>query len=367
MNKIPQVFPWIGSEEIQNVTKVLQNNWLTEGPFCKEFSSRLNAMIGCKYGVFAPNGTLALFLGLLALGIGPGDEVIVPDSTFIGSANAVILTGAQPVFVDVTRENFQIDMEKVQDLITEKTGAIMPVHLFGMSANMRAVMDVAGRNGLKVIEDAAQGVGVTYEGKHTGTFGDVGCFSFFADKTITIGEGGYVVTNDDTIYESLLYLRNQGRLDRGSFIHPAIGYNFRITDMQAAIGLAQLEKLPTIIERKLEIYRLYREGLEDVDEISFPVVEEGSNNVPFRFVILAPDAKKLMEYLDERIVQTRSFFYPLHKQPCFQSERFTKQKGTYFVNSVYGYERGLCLPVYPMLSEENIRSICGHIREFYHE
>ncbi|HOW53396.1 MAG TPA: DegT/DnrJ/EryC1/StrS family aminotransferase [Syntrophorhabdaceae bacterium] len=367
MDKIPQVFPWVGAEELSNITKVIENNWLTEGPFCKEFSDRLNAMIGCRYGVFAPNGTLALFLGLLALGIGPGDEVIVPDCTFIGSANAVILTGAKPVFADVSRETFQIDMKNAEGLITGKTRAIMPVHLFGMSSDMKAVMDVAGRHGIKVIEDAAQGIGVTYEGKHTGSFGDVGCFSFFADKTITIGEGGYVVTGDEKIYENLLYLRNQGRLDRGSFIHPAIGYNFRITDIQAAIGLAQLEKLPVIIKRKLEIYRLYREGLDGISEVTFPGVEKGSNHVPFRVVILVPDAGKLMEYLDKRVVQTRSFFYPLHRQPCFKNGGSAGYDGAGLVNSVYGYDHGLCLPIYPSLSEADIRRICGRIREFYGE
>ncbi len=367
MDKIPQVFPWIGAEELRNITKVIENNWLTEGPFCREFSSRLNEMMGCRYGVFAPNGTLAIFLGLLALGIGPGDEVIVPDCTFIGSANAVILTGAKPVFADVSRETFQIDMNTAQELISGKTRAIMPVHLFGASSDMKAVMDVAGRHGIRVIEDAAQGIGVTYEGKHTGTFGDVGCFSFFADKTITIGEGGYVVTNDEKIHENLLYLRNQGRLDRGSFIHPAIGYNFRITDLQAAIGLAQLEKLPVIIERKLEIYRLYREGLDGIKEVTFPEVEKGSNHVPFRVVILVPDAAKLMEHLDERVVQTRSFFYPLHRQPCFKNGGGGDRAGGGPVNSVYGYDHGLCLPVYPSLSETDILRICGHIREFYSE
>jgi perosamine synthetase len=366
MDKIPQVYPWIGEDEIHNVMTVLQNNWLTEGPFCKEFSEKLNALMGCEYGVFAPNGTLALFLGLLAMGIGPGDEVIVPDSTFIGSANAVILTGAKPVFSDVAITNFQIDMQYAEKLITKKTRAIMPVHLFGMSANMDAVMDTASRYGLKVIEDAAQGVGVAYKGKHTGTFGDVGCFSFFADKTITIGEGGYVVTNDRKIYENLLYLRNQGRLDRGSFVHPAIGYNFRITDLQGAIGTAQLEKLPKIIARKAEIDELYRKYLEDTEEVSFLTPEEGSGYTPFRFVILVPDAMELMRYLDERVVQTRSFFYPMHKQPCFRNGSAPDEaREDHPVNSIYGYDHGICLPVYPLLTADQIRMICTCIREFF--
>lgn len=366
---LPQVSPWFGEEEIANVVSTLKNNWITEGPMTKEFGDKLNKLMNVEYGVFAPNGTLALFLGLLALEIGTGDEVLVPDCTFIGSANSVLLTGAKPVFIEVNNYNYQIDVKKAKKLLTTRTKAIMPVHLYGMSANMNEVMEFARENNLFVIEDAAQGVGVNYNNKHVGTFGDVGCFSFFADKTISTGEGGYVVTNNENIYKKLLLLRNQGRYNRGSFIHPAIGYNFRITDMQAAVGLAQLEKLQQIINRKFEIYSLYLKYLNEVPGLNFLKVEKGSNIVPFRFLIFVEDAEAAMKFLEEKGIQSRSFFYPMHKQPCFNfldihnggSQDLSDNN---FANSVYGYEHGICLPIYPTLADDDVKFICDTIKEF---
>ena len=368
--KIPQVLPWLGEDEMAAVSGTIEANWITEGPQSAEFSSKLNELIGTQYGVFAPNGTLALYLGLLAMGIGPGDEVLVPDCTFIASANAVIMAGARPVFVEVNRYNYQIDVSRCEHLVTSHTRAIMPVHLFGMTANMTEVMDFAQRHNLRVIEDAAQVIGVRYKGQHAGTFGEVGCFSFFADKTVTTGEGGYVVCQDKVIYERLLLLRNQGRFDRGSFIHPEIGYNFRITDLQAAIGLVQLAKLDTIIDRKHTILEWYHRTLDSVKEVAFLTVEPGSDNVPFRVVLICQDANRLMTYLAEQEIQPRSFFYPLHKQPCFAY--LGKPEGGVlelddrnYPNAIYGYEHGICLPVFPTLSEEEVNYICSHIKDFY--
>ena len=243
------------------VDAVLDDNWLTEGPRSREFASRLMSLTGAPYGVFAPNGTLALALGLMALGIRANDEVIVPNSTFVGSATSVLLAGGKPV-VDVDEKTLQIDTSQAEQVVTTNTAAIMPVHLMGTTADMDGVMDFATRHNLKVIEDAAQGIGVTYKGRHVGTIGDVGCFSFFADKTITTGEGGFITCQSEETYERLCLLRNQGRLNSGSFIHPMVGFNFRITDMQAAVGIAQLEKLDEIIARKQANFALYRRQLE---------------------------------------------------------------------------------------------------------
>ncbi|KAA0231878.1 DegT/DnrJ/EryC1/StrS family aminotransferase [candidate division KSB1 bacterium] len=368
--KIPQVLPWLDQDEISAVNDTIKANWITEGRLSTEFSLKLNELIGTQYGVFAPNGTLALFLGLLAMGIGPGDEVIVPDCTFIASANAVILTGAKPVFVDVNRLNYQIDVSQCEHLVTPRTRAIMPVHLFGMTANMMEVMQFAERYHLRVIEDAAQAIGVRYKGRHAGTFGDIGCFSFFADKTITTGEGGYVVCKDKGLYERLLLLRNQGRIDRGSFIHPAIGYNFRMTDLQAAIGLVQLAKLDTIIQRKHIILEWYHRELDSIENIQFVTVVPESEYVPFRVVLICRGAHSLMTYLSEHGVQSRTFFFPLHRQPCF--EYLGRAQGgmldlddELYPNAVFGYENGICLPVFPTLSNEQVDYICSHIKEFY--
>ncbi|MBL6934595.1 MAG: DegT/DnrJ/EryC1/StrS family aminotransferase [Alphaproteobacteria bacterium] len=366
---IPQITPWIGDEEIAAVSQTLADNWITEGPRAEEFTSALNQLMGVEYGVFAPNGTLALALALMALEIGPGDQVLVPDTTFVGSATAVQMVGATPVFVEVDPLTFQIDTEHAEALVNEHTRAVMPVHLYGMCCDMDRVMAFAKKHGLKVVEDACQAVGVSFNGRHAGNFGDAGCFSFFADKTITTGEGGYVICNDSGVHEKLLLLRNQGRIDRGSFIHPAVGYNFRITDMQAALGLVQLKKLDEIKRRKLEILDWYREELDGCQDVSFLPLQENSTYVPFRTVLFHDHAHDLMTHLEAAGIQSRSFFHPLHKQPCFAS--LDKSQGgpldlddARYPNAVRGYETGLCLPIFPTLRREQVAEIGTAIRGF---
>ncbi|MCX6816707.1 MAG: DegT/DnrJ/EryC1/StrS family aminotransferase [Candidatus Beckwithbacteria bacterium] len=358
--KVPQFSPWIGKEEIEAVTECLKSNWITEGPKSQQFSEKLLQLIGSRYGVFAPNGTLALYLGLKAMGVKAGDEVLVPDFTFIASATAVEMVGAQPVFVDVNRENFQIDLFQADKLITKKTKAVMPVHIYGTVVNMDEVGKFAKKYGLMIIEDAAQAIGVHWKEKHAGTFGEAGCFSFFADKTITTAEGGFIVTNDKKIYEKLLYLRNQGRIDRGSFIHPRIGYNFRLTDVQSAIGLTQLAKLNQIKQRKAHLLKLYQDLLKGVKGITFFKPEAGAEWIPFRVGILSEKAHKLMKFLSTKGVEARTFFYPLHLQPCFSYLKNNQD----FPNAVYGYEHGVCLPTFPSLTDKQVEYICQSIKQF---
>lgn len=367
--KVPQLKPWIGKDEYKAIKACFDANWITEGPKSQEFSEKLLQLIGAKYGVFAPNGTLALYLGLRALGIGPGDEVLVPDFTFIASANAVEMTGATPVFVDVNRENFQVDISTADKLVAKNTKAIMPVHIYGTACDMDPITAFAKKHKISIIEDAAESVGVKYKGKHTGTFGEVGCFSFFADKTITTGEGAYVVTNDENTYDNLLFLRNQGRKNRGSFIHPKIGYNFRMTDIQNAVGLVQLAKLEEIKERKTKKLKLYQDLLKGFDQITFFKPEENSNFIPFRVCILIERAHELMEYMKDKDIEPRTFFYPLHKQPCYEHlnssrPKFHKYEDSNFPNAVYGFENGICLPVFPELKESQIKYICSTIKDF---
>ena len=352
--KINQFQPYVGQEEYESIKECFDTNWITEGPKAKEFSEKLCKLIGCKYGVFAPNGTLSLYLGLKAIGIGPGDEVIVPDFTFIASANAVEMVGATPIFADINRDTLHIDLEKCTDLITENTKAIMPVHIYGTAVNMDSLMEFAGLHKLRVIEDAAQAIGVTWDGKHCGSFGDVSSFSFFADKTITTGEGGFMCTNDKEIFTKLLYLRNQGRIDRGSFIHPEIGYNFRMTDIQCAIGLTQLNKLDDIIQKKQNILQTYKTLLKDVDGLEIMEPEELSNHIPFRVAIkFDRKIKGIMKYLSSKDIETRTFFYPLHKQPCYDAPILK--------DSTYVYNHGLCMPSYPELQTDQIEYVCKHI------
>jgi len=361
--KIPQVNPYFTKDEEKEVLDSLRNAWVTEGPKAKSFISEMLSMTKAKYGVLAPNGTLALYMSLMVLGISPGDEVIVPDFTMIASSNAVYLTGATPVFVDVRIDDLNIDTSKIEKAITKKTKAIMPIHIYGGACDMDKVMQIARKNKLLVVEDACQGHGLYYKKKHVGTIGDAGCFSFFADKTFTTGgEGGMVVTNNKKIYEKLLYFRNQGRLSSGSFIHPQIGYNFRMTDLQCAVGLAQIRKFDKILKKRLENHNLYENYLKDIKFIKVVRPLSYSSFTPFRFNIIVKNLPKLIKFLEKNGIQTREMFYPLHKQPCYSHYKYTDKN---FRNSNYAYKNGLSLPVYFSLKKSQIKYICNKIQAFY--
>jgi len=366
--RVPQFEPWVGEEEYKEIASCFKDNWITEGPKSQEFLEKLLKLTGARYGVLAPNGTLALYLGLRVLGIGAQDEVIVPDFTMIASATAVEMTGATPVFVGVNRRNFQIDLLRADKIVSKNTRAIMPVHIYGTVADMKKIGEFAKRHKLKIIEDAAQAIGVHRDGVHAGTFGDVGCFSFFADKTITTAEGGLIVTNNKGLYEKLLYLRNQGRKERGIFIHPEIGYNFRMTDFQSAMGLVQLAKLEKIKARKNHILALYKKLLSGFPEITFFEPDEGAELIPFRVGILTKHAHELIDYLKKSDIEPRTFFYPLHKQPCFTHLR--KKYGysdADFPNSAYAYQSGICLPTFPTLTDAQIKYVVKAISQFLDE
>lgn len=360
--KVTQLEPFLGDEEIQNLQKAVETLWITEGPFSREFIERIKDFTGSEYAVLACNGTLALFLGLTALGIGPGDELIVPDFTFNASAASVAFTGAKPVFVDVNASDLQMDVSKLEALITEKTRAIMPVHVYGSSADMDPVMEIARKHGLKVIEDAAQGFGVFYKNRHTGTIGDVGMISFFADKTITTGEGAVLLTRDKDIFDKLTLLRNQGRPRSSTFIHPALGMNFRMTDLQCAVGVAQIAKYAEIERKKLHNYNLYKELLDGIDGIEFVGPSPFANFVPFRVNIRTPRLEALMEHLENDAVQTRRFFYPLHRQPCYSYLSYDEKD---FPCANAAYDTGLSLPVFCNLTEDQIRYVCNSIKSFF--
>jgi perosamine synthetase len=363
--QIPQFQPYLDNQEYEAIKSCFDLNWITEGPKSKEFVDKLLKMMGVKYGVLAPNGTLSLYMALKSLGIGKGDEVIVPNFTFIASANAIEMVGAKPVFCDVQESDLHIDLKKAAKLVTKRTKAIMPVHIYGMACDMDAVMLFAKKHKLKVVEDAAQAVGVKWNGKQAGTFGEVGSFSFFADKTLTTGEGGLVVTNDEEIYNKLLFMRNQGRINRGSFIHPEIGYNFRMTDLQTAIGLVQLTKFPEIVKKKKKILDTYKKYLDPSIRIIEPL--EGSTHIPFRVCITVPGGSgQLMAYLQDQGIEPRTFFYPLHMQPCYEDTsllRFLKFQKDLRVSERL-YNEGVCLPSWVGITTEQIKFICKSINNF---
>jgi perosamine synthetase len=361
--KVEQFAPFLGDEEIASVSGVLKANWITEGEKTRTLEGMLQEYCGVKHAVMLPNGTLALFVGLKILGVGPGDEVVVPDFTFVGSATSVVLTGAKPVFCDVNLDDFNMNFDNLKRCISKNTKAIMPVHIYGQPANMGPIMDLASEHGFRVIEDAAQGMGVTYNGKHTGTIGDLGCISFYADKTLTTGEGGAVITDDDELARKCRFFKNQGRAERGSFIHSEIGYNFRITDLQAAVGVVQMTKIAEIIEKKLRNESLYKRFLADVGAVEFPKVTSFGSRVPFRVNIQVEDPENLGAFLTARGVGVRRFFYPLHKQPCFNPSNSVIRERP--VNSLEVFSRGLSLPSAVSLTEKDIKYVCDTIEEFF--
>lgn len=354
---IPQFEPWLGEEELAQVAETIRANWITGGQKVREFEGKIAELCAVRHAIAVCNGTIALYVGLKILGIGDGDEVIVPDFTFIASANSVVMAGAKPVFIDIDAKTFNIDPNCIEKAITPKTKAVMPVHIYGQAADMDAICEIAKRHNIYIIEDAAQGIGVTFESRPVGGFGEVGCLSFYADKTMTTGEGGMVLTNDDKLAEKCLILIHQGRTGRGIYFHEHIGYNFRLTDLQAAVGLAQLSKLPTIIDRKKRNERLYREYLADVEGIEFPYIDPRGYNVPFRINILLDDPQSLSTFLNDNEIGSRGFFYPLHMQPCYNVNGE-------FPNAVRAYQRGLSLPSSVTLTEDQILYICEKIKLF---
>lgn len=349
---IRQFKSYLDESDYLFIKKAFDRKYIAEGEIAKEFHDRLLEIIGAKYGCFASNGTLALYLALKALEIKVGDEVIVQDITFIASANAVEMVGATPVFVDIPKYNSpSIDLTKIK--INKNTKALVLCHLFGTACeNVDEVRAYCTEHGLYLVEDAAQALAIESKDGHCGTFGDVGTFSFYADKTITTGEGGFVVTNNEELYERMLYLRNQGRKKSGTFIHEHIGYNFRITDIQACLGLSQLSKLDKIVSDKMRVYEAYKKYLGD--SVDFLRIDDRFSYVPFRVVIFVNNADKMIEIMLRKGIEPRSMFYPLHKQPCYLCESTMEAS---FVNSNECFDRGICLPTWVGLKDEDIKYI----------
>ncbi len=355
--KIPYYEPWLGEEELAQLAEVIRANWISEGAKTREFEERLAALHGTRYALAVSNCTGALIIALKALGIGAGDEVIAPAFTFIATVSAIRLAGATPVLVDVDARTFTIDPEAAEKAITPRTKAIMPVHIYGQAADIQAITDLACRRGLAVIEDAAQGLAVRFEERPVGSFGDIGCLSFFTDKSITLGEGGAVLTSSPDLYRELLMLKNDGRLERGMYVHDRVGYNLRITELQAAVGLAQLGRLDVIVERKRNNAVLYRRLLAGVPGIEPVYWDERCFVVPHRVNVLLDDPEGLISHLEASGIGCRRFYLPIHRQPCYDLPLS-------FPNAERAHARGLSLPSAPTLTEEQIRFVCDRVREF---
>ncbi len=359
---IPQVEPWIDDCELEAVKRVIDSKYLTENKVTTEFEAGIRNLTGAKHAIATSNGTTALYCGLKALNIGYGDQVIVPNLTFVASSNAVIMAGAKPIFCEIRKDTLCIDIEAAAKLVTDQTKAIMPVHLYGQSADLTAIKAFADRYQIKIIEDAAQAIGVKFNGEHVGLQGDVSAISFYGNKTITCGEGGIILTEDDTIAQSCRRLKNHGRDQRGTFVHEHIGFNFSMTELQAAIGVAQLTKLPEIIRRKQEIRDIYIRALADIPQIQPLFLDERCIPVYWFTSFYAENRSELATYLLNEGIQTRRFFCPLHLQPCYQD--LIDGKTAYPV-STEAYERGISLPSAYGLKPEEQALVIQKIHQFY--
>lgn len=359
--KYPVYRPCLKGNEKKYVDRCLESTWISsKGEFVKKFEDAFSSYVGSRYAVSAINGTAALHLSLLALGIGAGDEVIVPSLTYVASVNAITYTGATPVFVDSLTDTWQMDPDGVRKKVTQKTRAIMPVHLYGHPCDMERIMSIADDHGLFVVEDCAEAFCSLYRKKHVGTFGDLGVFSFFGNKTITTGEGGMVVTGDRELQEKCRALKNHGSKGAGEYRHEMIGYNYRLTNVASAIGLAQIERADKILLKKRAIAGWYKDRLRDLP-VEFQKDEKHVRNSHWMVSILAETydlRDKLRRYLDRAGIETRPLFWPAHKLPMYrQKEKFPVAEDL--------SERGLNLPSYPDLKERDVDNICGVISDFY--
>lgn len=358
---IPVAEPIIGEEELNAVVKTLRSGWISSiGENILEFEDKFAKYCGTKYGIATSNGTAALHLCLIAAGVGPGDEVIVPSMTFVATANVVVYTGAKPVFVDSELETWNIDPEKIESKINTKTKAIIPVHLYGHPANMGQILSIARKYSLSVYEDAAEAHGATFNNKRVGSLGNAGCFSFFGNKIITTGEGGMVVTNNKIFADKMRTLRDHGASIRRKYYYPWLGFNYRMTNIQAAIGLEQLKKIDQILVKKREIASLYEKYLKSlVPRIILPPEAEWAENVFWMYSILVPAKGKitrdfLMIQLKKAGIDSRPFFFPIHKYKRFQVNE--KNPVTEYLATT-----GINLPSSPNLDEEKIKFICANI------
>ncbi len=358
---IPVSEPDIGEREIEYVDDAVRSGWVSShGKYIDEFEKEFSKFIGTEYGLTVSNGTTALHLALSSLGIREGDEVIVPDLTFISPVNAVLYCNATPVLCDIDRNNWCIDSNKIEALITSKTRAIIVVQLYGNSADMEKIMEISRKHKLYVVEDTAESIGTTYRGKKLGSIGDIGCFSFYGNKTMTTGEGGFCTTNNKELYEKMSMLRAYGMTSLKRYWHEFVGYNYTMTNLQAALGAAQLERINYFIGKKHEIGKIYRNNLKN--KVTLHPEGINYNGTYWLYSILLKNEKErdnLMDFLYKNGIDTRRFFYPVHVMPPYKKY----SKDSYPVSMEIS-ERGINLPSSVKLRDEEVNYICDKIVEF---
>jgi perosamine synthetase len=359
---IPVAEPLLGEKELEYVTDCIRSGWVSSlGKYVRRFEQEFATYCGVRYGVATHNGTVALHLTMAALGIGPGDEVILPTLTFVATANAVTYTGATPVFVDSEPRTWNIDPEAAARVITPRTRAIIAVHLYGHPADMDPLRALADQHGLTLIEDAAEAHGARYKGRQTGSLSDVAIFSFFGNKIITTGEGGMVLTDDSALAERCFFLENQARHKENPYWHPEIGYNYRMTNIQAALGVAQLERIEELIAARVRNAAHYQRRLSSVPGLTLPPCAGWAENVYWMYTVLVEedyglDRDALMAHLRQQGIETRPVFYPIHTLPMYK-------QGQHFPVAEELGRKGINLPSGATLTPEQVDAVCNALAE----
>jgi len=361
---IPLSVPELNGNEWEYIKGCLDTNWVSSsGSYVDLFEKRFAEYIGAQKAVVTVNGTSALHLALISLGIGEGDEVIVPSLTFIATVNAIWYVRAIPVFVDVCRDTFVMDAEKVEELITNRTKAILPVHVYGHPVDMDVIMDISHRYNLHVIEDATESLGSKYKGRNTGTIGHAGCFSFNGNKLITTGGGGMLVTNDSAVADKAKYLSCQAKTvtGNGGFIHEEVGYNYRMPNILAALGVAQLESIDKFTETKKKNAAFYSELLKEIKGITLPIEKPWAENVHWLYSIVVEDdfplsRDDLIVLLNQNEIESRPFFIPIHTMKPYKDFPC----GNMDISNELAL-KGMNLPSSVSLTREQIREVVNVI------
>jgi len=364
---IPVCIPKIGDEELKNVVDCIKTNWISsKGEYVDKFEEGFSRYIGCDFGISTTSGTTALHLAMASLGLKKGDEVIVPTFTIASTIFAILYTGATPVLVDCEDETWNIDVNQIEEKITANTKVIMPVHIYGHPCDMDPIIEIAEDFDLFVVEDAAEVHGAEYKGRKAGGIGHIGCFSFYANKIITTGEGGMLVTNNPELADKASKLKDLAFSRERRFLHDDVGFNYRMTNIQAAIGVAQLEKIDEYVAMRRRNAFLYNEYLKDLKGIRLPVEKSWAKNVYWMYSILIEDdfgvsRDELMEKLSAKGIETRTFFIPMHKQPVFHDQGLFK--GEQYPVAEEISKKGMYLPSSSGLSEHEIELISRNIYE----
>jgi perosamine synthetase len=362
---IPISNPALVGNELKYVTDCVQSSWISSvGTYVQRFEEAFAEFCGTEYAVTSSNGTTALHLALLALGVKPGDEVIVPTLTYVATANAVAYCAAKPVLVDAEPETWNMDPAQIEALITPRTKGIIVVHLFGHPMDMDPIMDISRRHGLFVLEDAAEAHGAEYKGRRVGSIGDAATFSFFGNKIITTGEGGMVTTNDRALAGEVRRLKNHGMDPHRKYWFPTIGYNYRLTNVASAIGLAQLEQIDWHLEQRHQITAWYREFLADAPGLTWQPEKKWARHVWWLFTVVMDQDIPLGRFdalagLKSRGVEGRQIVYPIHQLPPYQDPAHDSR----FPMADRIVDRGLHLPTWSRMTREQVWHVCTSLVE----